>query len=252
MKQVTIGRDLDSTIVVDQSHGRVSNEHASIELQDGQLIFIDHSTNGSTVNGRPIHNSSIAVKNGDIISLADSYVLPWTTILSNFPELQRKTERFDGSQISIEDENRRTELISSVREEGATVPFNESRKNSGGENVTIGQLSDYTQAEIEETLEKFNWGAFLSTWMWAIGQKLYWPLVIIPISFIPYIGQICSLFLCTYLGITGYKTAWKNYSGESFSRFLSKQRKWKMIGLVLFPVFTLIQFISLYLILLEI
>ena len=82
--KVIIGRAPECDIVVDQAFGRVSNEHATLEIQDGQLIYKDHSSNGTMINGRLIHHSSIAIQNGDKIMLADTYELNWPTILRLF------------------------------------------------------------------------------------------------------------------------------------------------------------------------
>lgn len=243
-KKVTIGRAPESDIVVDQSYGRVSNDHATLEIQDGQLIFKDHSSNGTKINGRLIHQSSIAIHNGDKIMLADMYELSWDNILRLFPYLQRKTERFDGSQI--ESGERRTEMLNPANIESSYVDSTYgTHQYTISENETVGQLNDYTQLEVDEYLERFNIGAFLSTWVWSLCNRIYWPLIIIPISLIPYLGQIASLFLCSYLGIKGNTMAW-NRSTESFGKFVSSQKKWVGIGVFLFLIFAVAQFISIY------
>ena len=245
--KVTIGRAPECDIVVDQSYGRVSNEHATLEIQDGQLIFKDHSSNGTMINGRLIHQSSIAIQNGDKIMLADAYELSWANILRLFPALQRKTERFDGSQI--ESGERKTEMFNPADIESSHGDsVNGTRQHTISENKTVGQLNDYTQLEVDEYLERFNFGAFLSTWFWSLCNRIYWPLIIIPISLIPYLGQIASLFLCSYMGIKGNTLAW-NRSTESFGKFVSRQKKWVGIGVFLFLLFAVVQFISIYYIL---
>lgn len=242
--KITVGRAPECDVVVDQAFGRVSNEHATLEVQDGQLIFKDHSSNGTMINGRLIHHSSIAIQNGDKIMLADTYELTWPTILRLFPSLQRRTERFDGSQI--ESGERRTEMFNPSEvvspEHGVTEHMH---SQTISENTTVGQLNDYTQSEVDEYLEKFNLGACLSTWVWAMCNHIYWPLLIIPISLIPYLGQIVSLFLCAYLGIKGNRMAWHK-SNLPFGKFVTSQKKWVGIGVILFLVFTAIQFLSIY------
>lgn len=242
--KVIIGRAPECDVVVDQAFSRVSNEHATLEIQDGQLIFKDHSSNGTMINGRLIHHSSIAIQNGDKIMLADTYEITWPTILRLFPSLQRRTERFDGSQI--ESGERRTEMFNHANAFlSETGPTEQMRQHTVSENATIGQLNDYTQSEVDEHLDKFNFGAFLSTWVWALCNHIYWPLLIIPISLIPYIGQIASLFLCSYLGIKGSRMAW-NTSCLPFGKFVSSQKKWVGVGIFLFLIFTGIQFLSIY------
>lgn len=244
---ITIGRAPECDITVDQSFGRVSNEHATLEIQDGQLILKDHSSNGTMINGRLIHHASIAIQNGDKIMLADSYELAWPEILRRFPSLQRLTERFDGSQI--ETGERKTEMFNpSQVNPSIEDSSNPPHRHTISENATVGQLNDYTQLEVDEYLEKFNFGAFLSSWVWAVANRLYWPLIIIPISLIPYLGQVASLFLCSYLGIKGNTLAW-NRTKAPFGRFVSSQKKWIGIGVFLFLLFAAIQFIVIYYIL---
>lgn len=241
---LTIGRAPECNVIVDQSFGRVSNEHATLEIQDGQLILKDHSSNGTMINGRLIHHSSIAIQNGDKILLADSYELTWPDILRHFPKLQRRTERFDGSQI--ETGERKTEMFNSSGSDSVNYGTpNVSHQHTFSENATVGQLNDYTQLEVDEYLEHFNFGAFLSSWVWAMCNRIFWPLIIIPISLIPYLGQIASLFLCSYLGIKGNIMAW-NRSKVSFGRFVADQKKWIGIGIILFILFAAIQFIAIY------
>lgn len=236
--QVTIGRAPECDIVVDPLYGRVSNEHATLEIQDGQLIYNDHSSNGTMINGRLVHHSSIAIQNGDKIMLADSFELSWIMILQRFPSLQRKTERFDGSQLDSAE--RKTEMFEPIHIESKDI-----HHHTISENTNVGQLNDYTQLEVDEFLERFNFGAFLSSWVWAVCNHIYWPLVIIPISLIPYLGQVLSLFLCSYVGIKGNQMAW-NKAKVPFGKFITQQKKWIFIGIFLFILFSLIQFIAIY------
>ncbi len=246
-KSITIGRAPECSVIVDQSFGRVSNEHATLEIQDGQLIFKDHSSNGTMINGRLIHNSSIAIQNGDKILLADTYELTWPVILKKFPSLQRRTERFDGSQVQTTE--RKTEMFNPSEVEHSIADSGHvSHRHTISENETVGQLNDFTQLEVDEYLEKFNFGAFLSSWVWAMCNHIYWPLIIIPISLIPFLGQIASLFLCSYLGIKGNTLAW-NRTKASFGKFVSGQKKWIVIGVILFILFAVIQFVAIYYIL---
>jgi hypothetical protein len=64
---ITIGRDLDNDIILDDPH--VSREHAQLRRRYGQYILYDlDSTGGTTVNGRPVREASLEV--GDIIAFA--------------------------------------------------------------------------------------------------------------------------------------------------------------------------------------
>lgn len=64
---VTIGRDLDNDIILDDPH--VSREHAQLRRRYGQYILYDlDSTGGTRVNGRPVREAPLEV--GDVIAFA--------------------------------------------------------------------------------------------------------------------------------------------------------------------------------------
>lgn len=79
MKKITIGRNTDNDIVImDQS---VSGYHADLEIRDnGEMIFIDHSTNGTMVNGNHLHNDSCHVFGTDSIVFPGQHVFDWTKV----------------------------------------------------------------------------------------------------------------------------------------------------------------------------
>lgn len=247
MDKITIGRSPDSTIKVDELYVHVSNEHATIFEENGSLVYEDHSSNGTTINGHKLYHGKQEIHPNDVIKLADTFQLEWTKIIKHFPSLQRKTERFDGSQVEIGE--RKTERFNGnnlgnfgdekLRDERKT------ERVAGASHEVRGLANDYSQAEIEDLLEKWHWGAFLSSWVWALAQKVFWPLLIIPISFIPYIGQICSIFLCVYLGLNGYKLGWEKQK-EDFMSFRNSQGKWTGIGVFIFILFSVINFVGLY------
>jgi hypothetical protein len=62
----SIGRALDNDVIIDSAE--VSRHHARIEYRDGTFRIIDlGSTNGTGVNGRPAHNTSL--QHGDRVTL---------------------------------------------------------------------------------------------------------------------------------------------------------------------------------------
>ena len=77
-----------------------------------------------------------------------------------------------------------------------------------------------------EELSKWNWGAFIFGWLWAICNGIYWPLFLIILNFIPYIGSIVSFGICIYLGIKGTEMAWNAKSWPSWESFKETQHKW--------------------------
>ena len=78
MNTYTIGRRPGKTICY--SNPEVSNDHAEIVENNGSYTLIDHSTNGTIVNGNRVHNSSYPINRGDIIMFAGREVLNWNMI----------------------------------------------------------------------------------------------------------------------------------------------------------------------------
>lgn len=72
----------------------------------------------------------------------------------------------------------------------------------------------------------WNWGAFMFNWIWAIFNGLYWPLIIIPIAFIPHIGGLASLIFCIALGYKGNQWAWNAKTWDSAEHFNDIQHRW--------------------------
>ena len=79
MKKITIGRNTDNDIVIlDQS---VSGYHADLEISDnGEMKFIDHSTNGTMVNGNHLHKDFCYVFGTDDIVFPGQHKFDWTKV----------------------------------------------------------------------------------------------------------------------------------------------------------------------------
>lgn len=58
--------------------------------------------------------------------------------------------------------------------------------------------------------KKFNYGAFLLTWLWGIGNKTYITLLALVVALIPKFGIVLNLLLSFYFGIKGNEWALKN------------------------------------------
>lgn len=82
MAQITIGRNAQSTIVVDAQYNTVSGNHATISYDGAAYILQDHSTNGTYVNGNRIHHASCQIRLGDHITLGTQYVLNMNEVIS--------------------------------------------------------------------------------------------------------------------------------------------------------------------------
>ena len=76
MKVIRIGRDESNDYLV--KHPSVSRFHSEIRIDDdGNIVYIDHSANGTMINGSIVHNAqynyykifynNYGIKKGDIL-----------------------------------------------------------------------------------------------------------------------------------------------------------------------------------------
>lgn len=108
---VKIGRAETSDIRISEDFSTVSNEHAYIELNNGVLTYVDHSSNGTLVNGVKYKGQSVTIHRGDEISLAGKCILSWDEILVHFPQLRRSTTLMDDEQTVATPAPRKTMSI---------------------------------------------------------------------------------------------------------------------------------------------
>jgi hypothetical protein len=73
-------------------------------------------------------------------------------------------------------------------------------------------------------VKRWNWGAFLLTWIWGIGNQVWLALL----ALIPIVG-IVMMFV---LGAKGNEWAWEKRRWDSVESFHSTQRKWAIAGLI--------------------
>ncbi len=82
MKIFTIGRYPENNLVL--SNPMISGKHAEITVDDNNVItFIDHSSNGSYVNGQFINRAEKVVTSYDIIKFPDGTVFDWSLIFNS-------------------------------------------------------------------------------------------------------------------------------------------------------------------------
>ena len=81
-------------------------------------------------------------------------------------------------------------------------------------------------AIVPPEVNKWNWGAFLLTWIWGLGNKTYIALLM----FVPFVN-IVMIFL---LGAKGSAWAWRNKKWESVEQFKAAQRKWTKAALLFY------------------
>jgi len=85
-------------------------------------------------------------------------------------------------------------------------------------------------------LKGWNWGAFLLSWIWGIGNSTYIALLM----FVPLVN-IVMMFV---LGAKGNKWAWQNRTWRDVDQFRRTQRKWAISGIVLVFVVMPLFFVS--------
>ena len=78
MRTYSVGRRPGNNIYF--RNPEVSQDHAEIVENDGNYTLIDHSMNGTTVNGNRVHNSSYPLHRGDTVMFAGREMLDWNLI----------------------------------------------------------------------------------------------------------------------------------------------------------------------------
>lgn len=139
---------------------------------------------------------------------------------------------------------------------GGNATFAEASRREGtrregyaphaGSSYEAGMLNSVTQSDIDDILNSISPAAALGTWFWGLFNGVYWPLAIIPLSLIPFIGQVLSIFLCTYMGLNGNRIGWQNAKNISFPQWKKKQQVELWIGIIVFIFCTAAQLFSFY------
>lgn len=113
-----------------------------------------------------------------------------------------------------------------------------NEKTQDFHNQGTHQRKIHPQSSSPSILDTWNWGAFALSWIWGVCNGIYWPLLMIVLNFIPYIGVLCSLSICTYLGFKGNNMAWTNakQKGTTVYSFERSQATWNIVGLILFAI----------------
>jgi len=86
-------------------------------------------------------------------------------------------------------------------------------------------------------LEKWNWGAFLLSWIWAFGHGLsLWGVIGLVAGFIPGVGGLVALGIAIYLGLKGNQLAWETGKYSSIEVLKETEQKWTKWAIILFVV----------------
>lgn len=262
--KITIGRDPKNAICIDQRYDTVSNSHADIVDDADGLLFTDHSSNGTIINNQKIRGMSVHIYPGDKIMLAGVYELQWHEINRYFPAQNRPTvtRNIHGEQ---------------QRDPRATMRRNNHEANRGYDNGRQTEFFDRNQfpripdaparrekaashdKESRSAVQKtdlkprWNWGAFVFNWLWAVCHQCYWPLVMVllyvvqvylPMSLISVLAMIGNLCIAVLLGIKGTGIAWNTGRYRSERELQESQRKWAIAGAIIVGVAALFSIIA--------
>ena len=80
-------------------------------------------------------------------------------------------------------------------------------------------------APVPSELQGWNWGAFLLTWLWGIGNRVW--LALLALIPIPLVG----LAIAILLGVKGNEWAWQCKKWDSIDQFRRRQRIWIYWGI---------------------
>jgi len=81
-----------------------------------------------------------------------------------------------------------------------------------------------SKAPVPPGLGEWNWGGFLLTWMWGLGNNVWWSFLV----FVPYLGVLVMPWV---LAFKGNEWAWQSRHWESIEHFKRVQRSWMLWGL---------------------
>jgi len=108
-----------------------------------------------------------------------------------------------------------TRTEAGVSQAAAGAPGAENTSGQGG------------SAVVPEEIKGWNWGAFLLSWIWGIGNSVW----ISFLTWVPYIGWVMAFVL----GAKGSEWAWRYKRWESVEHFRRTQSTWTKwgVGIVL-------------------
>ena len=276
-KSITIGRSPSCTIHISEDYDIVSNDHAEILQQGTELTFIDHSSNGTIINGQKIKGKSVNIYPGDRIILAGVCELSWDKINAFVVPVGRPTvarnirgngamdagRRMDvqgyTEQYQQQDYGQRNSRMTDFMERGDSY----DRRQESGSYVASGnneRRKDTTSSsQIDREVDKWNWGAFFFGWIWGIFNKVYlsifqlvasilsFGLVMIGLGIIAPFFSLTNLGIAIWLGVKGSRMAWDNGAYRNLEHFRNVRHNWNVAVLIVFCVSVFFVIISLLL-----
>ncbi|MDC6170494.1 cytochrome c oxidase assembly factor Coa1 family protein [Paucibacter sp. XJ19-41] len=79
-------------------------------------------------------------------------------------------------------------------------------------------------ATVPADLDRWNWGAFLLSWIWGIGNNTF-------IAFLMFVPLV-NFAMIFVLGVKGSAWAWRNKRWDSAEQFRAVQRRWAQWGVI--------------------
>ena len=77
---------------------------------------------------------------------------------------------------------------------------------------------------VPDAISEWNWGAFLLTWIWGLGNKTHISFLV----FVPLLNYVWPFVL----GAKGNKWAWQNKTWQSIEQFEKTQKRWAIWGAI--------------------
>lgn len=275
---ITIGRNPKSTIVISEQYDIVSNNHAEISQEDREVIFTDHSSNGTIINGQKIQGKSVNIYPGDKILLAGICELSWSQISEHIMPVSRPTvarnirggdyggeqrtqpmgyaEHYSQQQSSVRS-SRPTDLKNDRYSQSSYQPTQQISPQPYERQLTGGNRD--MSSQVERELNQWNWGAFFFGWIWGVFNKVYISLVQLVVTILGNgltllgYGVIAPLFYAIslgigiWLGVKGSRMAWDNDAFRNLEHFRTSRHNWNVAALIVFCISVLFLFISLLL-----
>ncbi|MBR1465716.1 MAG: FHA domain-containing protein [Bacteroidaceae bacterium] len=270
MMNITIGRNPKSTISVSDSYDTVSYDHAEIYMDGVNIMFIDHSSNGTVINDQKIQNLTVSIYRGDVIKLAGRYLLSWDVIeqyvgIPGRPTVTRNSHGEIASPVSPDRNGRVTwnknEVVTPGQRLAGIPSYNDYERREPERNAWAsreendGRLSPSEEKDIDA----WNWGAFFFGWIWGVFNKVYLSLVQLVCNVVIFFAnangllaigavfQLASLGVAIWMGVKGSRLAWNQHAYDSFEHFKRVRHGWNIAALITFCVLILVSILSLLL-----
>ena len=264
---ITIGRNPQSTICVSEEYDIVSNDHAEITQQGVDIIFTDHSSNGTIINGQKIQGKSVNIYRGDKIVLAGVFELSWNVIEPFITPVGRPTvarnirgdiQNSANGQQRFSGHSHPTETFGQPQQMTPNTQSQQYAQEEHRRASTYGEARAKS-AQPERELGKWNWGAFFFGWIWGVFNKVYisliqlvlgvlgFAVVLMGIGIISPIFSITNLGISIWLGVKGSQMAWDNGAYRNLEHFRESRHNWAVAAAIVFGISILLLIISLLL-----